>query len=134
MKSWMWRLRSCILENMEPRRRKRVEDRIREETSELLLMRVKDPRIGFVTVTGVEISSNLRHAKIFYSVLGDEQQRKSAQEGLVSAAGFIKRELAARLQLKYMPDIVFHYDPSIEYGERIEKILKGIENRTDESD
>ena len=122
------------MESMEPRRRKRVEDRIREETSELLLMRVKDPRIGFITVTGVEVSSNLRYAKIFYSVLGDEKQRKSAEQGLASAAGFIKRELAARLQLKYMPDIVFHYDPSVDYGERIDKILKGIENQTDESD
>lgn len=111
---------------MDYKRGKRVGDRIKEEVSDLLLRKVKDPRIGFVTITGVEVSQNLRLAKIYYSVLGPEEDRRLAAEGLASALGFIKRELGARLRLKYMPDVVFAYDPSIEHGDRIEQILRGI--------
>jgi len=108
-----------------------VGDRIREEVSDLLLRRVKDPRIGFVTITDVELTSNLRLAKVFFSVMGDEEDRLRAAAGLKSALGFIKRELAARLQLKFMPDIIFVHDPSLEYGDKIEKILREI--REDEA-
>jgi len=96
--------------SMTSNRTRKVGDRIREEISELLLRRVKDPRIGFVTITGVELSPNLRYAKVYYSVVGTEEDRKRAGQGLESACGFIKRELAGRLQLKFMPDIEFHYD------------------------
>jgi len=104
-----------------------VGDRIREEISDLLLRRVKDPRIGFVTITGVELSPNLRYAKVFYSVVGAEEDQKRAGQGLESAGGFIKRELARRLQLKFMPDIEFHYDSSLEYGDRMERLFKELQ-------
>lgn len=106
-------------------------DRIKEEVSDLLLRRVKDPRIGFLTITDVEVTNNLRLAKVYYSVMGSEEDRRRAAEGLASALGFIKRELGARLHLKYMPDVVFCYDPSLEHGERIEQILRDIRERID---
>jgi ribosome-binding factor A len=109
---------------MEPKRAKRVGVRIREEVSDLLLRKIKDPRIGFVTITGVEVSDDLRRAKVFYSVLGTETDRRDAAAGLHSAKGFIKRELAARLQLKFMPEIGFEYDESLEYGDRIERLIR----------
>jgi ribosome-binding factor A len=114
-------------------RSKRVGDRIREEISDLLLRKVKDPRIGFVTITAVEVSKNLRAAKVFYSVLGAPEDRQRAADGLASALGFIKLELGARLQLKFMPEIVFAYDPSIEYGDRIERLLMEIRRDGGES-
>ncbi len=107
-------------------RSKRVGDRIREEISDLLLRKVKDPRIGFVTITGVEVSRDLRAAKVFYSVLGEPEDRQRAADGLASAMGFIKWELGARLQLKFMPEIVFAYDPSMDYADRIERLLMEI--------
>jgi ribosome-binding factor A len=127
----MWRRRSYIFEIMGFKRSKRVGDRIKEEVSDLLLRRVKDPRIGFVTITDVDVTNNLRLAKVYYSVMGSEEDRRRAAEGLASALGFIKRELGARLHLKYMPDVVFCYDPSLEYGERIEQILRDIKGRID---
>lgn len=104
-------------------------DRIKEEVSDLLLRKVKDPRIGFLTITDVEVTDNLRMAKVYYSVMGSEEDRRLAAEGLGSALGFIKRELGSRLHLKYMPDVVFEYDTSVEYGNRIEQILKDIRER-----
>jgi ribosome-binding factor A len=115
-------------------RAKRVAIRIREEISGVLLRRVRDPRIGFVTITDVDVSPDLRQAKIYYSVVGSEVDRDQAAEGLNSARGFIKRELAARLQLKFMPDIEFVYDRSLEYGEKIENLLRDIQRETPEGD
>lgn len=114
-------------------RPKRVGDRIREEISDLLLKKVKDPRIGFVTITGVEVSKDLRAAKVFYSILGELEDRQRAADGLASAMGFIKRELGARLQLKFMPEIVFAYDSSMEDADRIERLLMEIRRDDDES-
>ena len=104
----------------------RVGDRIREEISDLLIRKIKDPRIGFLTITTVEMSRDLRHAKVFFSTLGTEKERQQALIGLRSATGFIKRELGERLQLRYMPEIVFHYDSSLEYGSRIAKMIDEV--------
>jgi ribosome-binding factor A len=111
---------------MNPKRLKRVGDLIREEIADLLLRKIKDPRIGLVSITEVEVSSNLRRAKVYYSVIGSEEDKIRAAQGLGSALGYIKRELGFRLQLKFMPDIVFEYDPTLEYGSRIEQILQGL--------
>ncbi len=113
---------------------KRVGDRIREEISNLLHRKVKDPRIGFVTITDVEVTANLRLAKVYYSVMGSEADRQRASQGLDSASGFIKRELSSRLQLKFMPEIVFQYDSSVEYGDRMERIFREIEGGTADGD
>jgi ribosome-binding factor A len=119
---------------MDAKRAKRVGVRIRQEVADLLLRRVKDPRIGFVTITEVDVSPDLRRAKIYYSVVGTEVDRQRAAEGLHRASSFIKRELAPRLQLKFMPEIGFVYDPSLEYGDRIEKLLRDIRQEGVEGD
>ena len=99
---------------------------IRKEISEILVGELKDPRIGFVTVTKVAVSNDLRAAKVYYSVFGGEQQKEEASQGLESAKGYIKRELGMRVRLKYMPEIQFLFDDSLEYGEHIEELLRDI--------
>jgi len=105
------------------KRPQRVGDRIKEEISDLLLRKIRDPRIGFLTITKVQMSKDLRRAKVLFSTMGDEKEREQVLIGLKSATGFIKRELSGRLELRYMPDIVFQYDPSLEYGSRIAKVI-----------
>lgn len=91
-----------------------------------MLSDLKDPRIGFVTITKVAVSDDLRMAKVYYSVFGGEQQKEESYEGLESAKGYIKRELGRRVRLKYIPEIHFMFDDSLEYGEHIEELLRGI--------
>lgn len=101
----------------------RVGDLIRAEISELLLRKITDPRIGFLTITTVEMTKDLRRAKVLFSTTGNEQEREQTLIGLKSATGFIKKELGGRLNLRYMPEIMFQYDPSIEYGNRILQVI-----------
>lgn len=109
------------------KRAQRIGDRIREEISDLLLRKIRDPRIvGFLTITDVQMSKDLRRAKVFFSMIGDEKDREQVMIGLKSATGFIKRELSGRLELRYMPDIIFQYDTSLEYGSRIAKVLDEV--------
>lgn len=108
------------------RRADRVAEAIQEEVAELLRLRIKDPRIGFVTITGVEVTADLRHARVFYSVVGDAAAREATQRGLDSAAGFIQSELGRRLKLRFAPTVEFRFDPSIERGARIEQLLKEV--------
>ncbi|GAF71008.1 unnamed protein product, partial [marine sediment metagenome] len=100
---------------MEYRRADSVKGLLQKEIS-LLLRKVKDPRIGFVTITGVEVTDDLRHAKVYVSVMGAESMRTQTMEGLHSAAGFIRRELGRVLTLRRIPEIVFRYDESVERG------------------
>jgi len=111
---------------MRYKRSDKVGDLIRKEISEILLGELKDPRIGFVTITKVAVSNDLSVAKVYYSVFGGEQQKEESYEGLVSAQGYIKRELGRRVRLKYMPEIHFLFDDSFEYGEHIEELLRDI--------
>lgn len=104
-------------------RAEKVEQFIKEELSEILRREVKDPRIGFVSVTDVEVSVDLRHARVFVSVLGDEDAKTETMAGLESALGYIRRELGQRLQMRYTPDITFKLDESIERGSRVMKLL-----------
>jgi ribosome-binding factor A len=101
----------------------RVGDLIRAEISELLLKKIRDPRIGFLTITTVEMTRDLRRAKVFFSTIGSIQEREQTLIGLKSATGFIKRELGGRLSLRYMPELIFQYDPSIEHGNRILRVI-----------
>jgi ribosome-binding factor A len=111
---------------MEHKRTDRVAELILEELAEVLLRKVKDPRIGNITLTDVEVSGDLRNARVFYSLMGDEQRKAGARAGLESARGFVKRELSRRLKLRVMPDIAFHFDPSLERGSRIERLLSDV--------
>jgi ribosome-binding factor A len=108
------------------RRANRVGDLILREIAELLMTRVKDPRVKKTTVTGIFVSKDLRYARVYYSVIGDEQQIMETQKGLDSATGFIKREIGLRMDLKYVPDIVFKHDPSLAVGDHMEKLLQKL--------
>jgi ribosome-binding factor A len=107
-------------------RASRVSDLVKREVADLLMRRVKDPRVKAITVTGVDVSKDLRYAKVYFSLIGDEKDIRLAQAGLDSAKGFIKREIGLRLELKHVPDIVFKHDPSLEEGSRMEKLLQKI--------
>lgn len=104
----------------------RVAERIREEMADILQRKIKDPRVGFVSVTSVEVSGDLRHARIFVSVLGDERERRLTREALERARGFVRTELGARLGLFRTPDVEIELDDSIEHGARIGQMLQEI--------
>lgn len=104
----------------------RVANAIRREVSNIIQEELKDPRIGFTTVTKVEITPDLKYAKIYYTVLGDEKTRKSTEIALRNAKGFIKNLIGDRLKLKFMPELTFKMDKTFEYQERIDKILDKI--------
>jgi ribosome-binding factor A len=106
------------------RRTERVAEAIQELVAELLLREIKDPRIGLVTVTGVKVSPDLRHARIYFSCLGDDAGRAQTQRGLTSAAGFVRSQVARRLNLRVAPEIVFEFDASLEQAERVARLLK----------
>jgi ribosome-binding factor A len=112
-------------------RASRVSDLMQREVADLLMRKVKDPRVKAITITGVFMSKDLRHAKVYFSLIGDEKDIRTAQAGLDSAKGFIKREIGLRMDLKHVPDIVFKHDPSLEEGSRMEKLLQKI--KEDES-
>jgi ribosome-binding factor A len=104
----------------------RVGDQLLREIADLLLTSVRDPRVKGVTLTGVDLSNDLKHAKVYYSLIGDEKKSDKIQEGLDSAKGFIKRELAVRMELKYMPDILFIRDLSLEEGDHMERLFERL--------
>lgn len=107
-------------------RRRRLAELLKKEISDLVVREIKDPRIGFVSITSVDLSADLRHAKVLISVLGNENERKASLAGLRSATGFIKRELGNRLRLKYVPSISIVYDDSIEQGARIISLIDSV--------
>jgi ribosome-binding factor A len=104
----------------------RVGDVLLKELADLLMRRVRDPRVTGVTLTGIRVSNDLKHAKVYFSLIGDEQAIMEVQEGLESAKGFIRREIGQRMELKYVPDIVFKHDPSLATGERMEKLFQNM--------
>jgi ribosome-binding factor A len=101
---------------------RRVNESVRQVLSESLL-ELKDPRIGFVTVTGVETSADLRHATVFVSVLGSERKRMQALRGLEAAHGVLQARLGRELRLKRTPQLSFEYDPSVERGVRMSALI-----------
>lgn len=115
-------------------RHARVAERIREEISLLLQNRVRDPGTAPVTVTDVTVTPDLRMARIFYSVLGGEEERAAASKGLRRSKGFLRRELGRVLQIRYSPDLTFLYDASYEKGARIDRLLReaGADGDVDE--
>jgi ribosome-binding factor A len=92
---------------------------------------MKDRRVGFVTVTGVHLSLDFRHAKIFVSLMGSETEKKEGLAALNHAAGWIRHELGQRIRMKFLPDLVFLTDSSQEYGERIDKLIDEIREPQD---
>ncbi len=108
----------------EGKRSEKVADAIRKEISEMILMKtIKDPRIGFLTITRVSVSSDCRTAKVYFSVMGTIEERNQSLEGLNSAKGYVRKELGRRMGLRYTPDIAFQFDPSIEYAIHIDEVI-----------
>lgn len=105
----------------------KLQELIKQEMSKMLLKELKDPRIGFVTVTDVEMTGDLREAKIYVSIFGDAEQVKSSLEGLNSALGFVRREIGQRIRLRFTPEISFALDTSLDYGDHIQKLLLQVE-------
>jgi ribosome-binding factor A len=117
---------------MDFKRADRVADLIKQEISDILRRDVGDPRIANITVTDVRLTDDLRSARIYVVELGKDTLSPDVERGLAKAKGFLKRELGKRLQLRYIPELAFFYDPSFEYGSKIEKLLQTV--RKDETD
>jgi ribosome-binding factor A len=111
---------------MTVKRSEKVAEAIHEIISALLIKGVKDPRIGFTTITGVKLSDDLHLATVYFSVVGDETDKKSAEKGLTSARGFLRKELGKQLRMRYVPDLIFRYDASLDYGRHIDELLDEI--------
>jgi ribosome-binding factor A len=104
-------------------RMRRVDEAMREVISDALTRDMKDPRVGFVTVTAVDTSPDLRHARVYVSVLGDDEVRAASLDGLQSAHGFLQRRVASELRLKHTPTLVFVEDETVRRAAKIEEIL-----------
>ncbi|HET7521912.1 MAG TPA: 30S ribosome-binding factor RbfA [Bacillales bacterium] len=113
-------------------RTNRIAEQMKKELGDIIGRKLKDPRIGFVTVTDVEVTGDLQQAKVFLSVLGDNEGKEETLEGLEKAKGFIRSEIGSRIRLRKVPELEFRWDRSLEHGARIEELLHDInadENR-----
>ena len=108
-------------------RQEKLGELITQEISDLLRTRLKDPRIGFASITRVEVSGDLRHAKVFVSVMGTAEEQAATMKGLRHATGFLRHELASRLTLRYMPELVFKLDTSIAQGAHVLDLIRKLE-------
>jgi ribosome-binding factor A len=103
---------------------------MKQEIADILMRKIKDPRIGFVTVTEVEVADDLRNAKVFVSVYGSE--KAATLKGLESASPFIRSELGKRMRMKFIPELLFRYDDSVERGAHINELLHEIQEKEEE--
>ncbi len=108
-------------------RQEKLGELIAAELSELIRTRLKDPRVGFASITHVEVSGDLRHAKVFVSVMGGAEEQAATMKGLKNASGFLRHELASRLVLRFMPELTFKLDTSIAEGARILDLIAQVE-------
>lgn len=118
---------------MSKNRERRLSELLKEEISDIILKEVKDPRIGFVSVNDVEVSGDLRHAKVFVSVIGDQTERDDTMDGLKKATGFIRKLVGERITVYHTPEIVFKYDDSIEHGIHISNLIKEVRKEEKEA-
>ncbi|MGM0414273.1 MAG: 30S ribosome-binding factor RbfA [Bacillota bacterium] len=118
---------------MSRNRKRRLSELLKEEISDIILKEVKDPRIGFVSVNDVELSGDLRHAKVFVSVIGDQTERDDTMDGLKKATGFIRKLLGERITVYHTPELVFKYDDSIEHGIHISNLIKEVREEEKEA-
>ncbi|MBP7763967.1 MAG: 30S ribosome-binding factor RbfA [Deltaproteobacteria bacterium] len=116
------------------KRADRVGELIQAEMSDILLKAVKDPRLHAVTITAVKVTDDLRNAKIYFVEMGKDELNEEVQAGLTRARGFVRRELGHRLQLRFVPEIMFVHDKSFGYGNRIEKLLAQIARQEEKHD
>ncbi len=111
------------------KRSQRVSDLLRQEIADIIMRKVKDPRLGFVTVTGVDLSDDLKIARVFISCLKDDE-RDATLEILNSAKGFIRGEVAKRVRIKVLPSLEFRVDESVGYGDKIDRLLREIKGNS----
>ena len=111
-------------------RPQKLGDLIQRELSELLQRELRDPRVGMITITGVDVSPDFSHAKVFFTVL-EKQRLDDAREGLRRAAGFLRSQLARRIRLYTTPELRFEYDESVERGDRLSRLIDSVKNRSD---
>ncbi|MBI5559740.1 MAG: 30S ribosome-binding factor RbfA [Deltaproteobacteria bacterium] len=112
------------------KRSDRVGDLIREEIASMILHGdIKDPRIGFITITKVRMTGDLKEARVFFSLIGTKEEVEKTREGLQSASGYIRRTLAKRVSLRFIPSVTFTFDDSLEYSEHIERVIKEIKEK-----
>ena len=114
---------------MSEMRVRKIQEFIKQEVSTIILRELKDPRIGFVTITDAKITGDLREATVYVSLFGDAEKKKATMDALHSATGYIRTEIGKRLGIRYSPSIEFKEDTSIEYGAKIDKILNDINKK-----
>jgi ribosome-binding factor A len=113
-----------------PNRPERVGQEIQAAIAEMLSRgQLRDPRIGFITITGVKVSPDLRVARVYYSSLGTEAERKETQAGLEAAKGFVRREVTSRVKLRVSPEIFFSFDASVDEGDKIDRLLREVKEK-----
>lgn len=111
---------------MGEQRSERVAEAIRKEISEIIQRELKDPRIGFITITRVQVTNDLRSALVYFSILGSQDDRKKTLEGLKSSAGFLRGQIGQRLRLRFTPELRFKFDGSIEHSAHIAEVLEKL--------
>jgi ribosome-binding factor A len=114
-------------------RTRRVGEQIQRELAQIIFQQVKDPRVGMVTITGVDVSREFEHATVYLTVLGDQEQRDKTLAGLTQARGFLRGELSRRLRLWTTPELRFVYDASIDRGARVTELLNSVRQEQDDS-
>lgn len=118
---------------MSSHRTARISEEIKRELSQMIREDLKDPRVkGLISITHVDVTNDLRYAKVFVSALGDSEQNRDIIKGLDKAGGYLRSELAKRLQLRFTPELTFKHDSSIEYGSKISRILADIQQEEGE--
>lgn len=113
-------------------RQEKMRQLLKEEISDILRREIKDPRLGFFTIIDAEITSDLRHAKIFVSILGTEEERKQSMEVLRHAQHFVRQEFGKRVRMKVLPDIQFKHDETVDQGVRMLELLEEIKRNDEE--
>jgi len=119
---------------MDFKRADRVGDLIRAELADIILRKIKDPRVGFLSITHVKMSDDLKHARVYVSVMGDDAAKQGSLKGLKSASHFMRSELGRRLKLRYTPELAFFLDESIEKGAKMIETLKRLEEGEEDAD
>lgn len=111
---------------MQGKRIERISSLIKEELAAVITQKTRDPRIGFVTITHVDVSEDLKFAKVFYSVMGTDEQKQKTAEGLEHSRGFLQQDIAQSLKLRFTPHLIFMLDSSLDEGMKIDKIIRKI--------
>lgn len=114
-------------------RSERVEGQLKKEISKILQEDIKDPRVGFVTITRIDLTGDLRYARIYFSVMGDDSAKEESLKGIKSSVGFIRKLIAERMNLRYAPELYFKLDNSIEYSINLEKTFERIRHERKDS-